>query len=116
MQSLIIINYSLLLGGPGTTPVDHLSEGIKLGLEGTVEKHSSVLGRDALWKKSSRISSLPKYICFHFMRFFWKATPESRDHTGVKCKILRAVNFSDVSYESLVMKVIHHGIICRAGH
>ena len=29
------------------------------------------------------------------MRFFWKATPESRDHRGLKCKILRAVSFPD---------------------
>ena len=28
------------------------------------------------------------------MRFFWKATPDSRDHAGVKCKIVRAVNFT----------------------
>lgn len=30
------------------------------------------------------------------MRFFWKATPDSRDHRGLKCKILRAVTFPDV--------------------
>ena len=30
------------------------------------------------------------------MRFFWKATPDSRDHRGLKCKILRAVSFPDV--------------------
>ena len=29
------------------------------------------------------------YICVHFMRFFWKLTPESKDHTGVNCKIMR---------------------------
>jgi hypothetical protein len=27
------------------------------------------------------------------MRFYWKATPESRDHAGVKCKMLRPVAF-----------------------
>jgi ubiquitin carboxyl-terminal hydrolase 14 len=27
------------------------------------------------------------------MRFYWKATPDSRDHTGVKCKMLRPVAF-----------------------
>jgi ubiquitin carboxyl-terminal hydrolase 14 len=76
--------------------VNHMHESVKLGLESTVEKHSAVLGRDALWKKTQRVASLSRYICFQFLRFFWKATPESRDHRGVKCKILRAVSFPEV--------------------
>lgn len=59
------------------------------GLEGTIEKHSEVKGANAVWKKTMRINRLPKYLCVQFMRFYWKATPESRDHTGVKCKMLR---------------------------
>ena len=59
------------------------------GLEGTIEKHSDVLDRNAVWKKTLRINRLPKYLCVQFMRFYWKTTPESRDHTGVKCKMLR---------------------------
>jgi ubiquitin carboxyl-terminal hydrolase 14 len=82
-------------GGVGQTPVDHIADGIKLAFEGTLEKRSEVLGRDALWNKKARISSLPRYLCVHFMRFFWKATPEARDSAGTKCKILRAVNFND---------------------
>ena len=66
-------------------------------LIGVVEKQSLILNRNAQWKKKQRISILPKYLCIHFMRFFWKPTPESRDHTGLKCKILRAVTFPDVS-------------------
>lgn len=38
-------------------------QGLKLGLEGEVEKHSDVLGRTALWKKTMQISSLPKVLC-----------------------------------------------------
>lgn len=83
-------------GGGSSVQVDHLMAGLKLGMETTIEKHSSVLGRNASWTKTQRIASLPKYICIQFMRFFWKATPESRDHTGVKCKIMRAVKFSEV--------------------
>lgn len=48
-----------------------------------------MLGHNAVWKKTLRINRLPKYLCVQFMRFYWKATPESRDHTGVKCKMLR---------------------------
>ena len=87
----------LCTGGSGAeVNVNHMYEGVKLGFEGTIEKHSSVLGTNAVWDKRTRIASLPRYICFQFMRFFWKATPESRDHTGTKCKILRAVAFPEV--------------------
>lgn len=72
-----------------TIETNHLSEGIKIGLEGVIEKNSDVLGRNAQWKKTLRINRLPKYLCVQFMRFYWKLTPESRDHTGVKCKMLR---------------------------
>ncbi|KAJ8518747.1 hypothetical protein ON010_g18165 [Phytophthora cinnamomi] len=76
-----------------TIDTNHLSEGIKIGLEGTIEKHSEVKGGNAVWKKTMRINRLPKYLCVQFMRFYWKATPESRDHTGVKCKMLRPISF-----------------------
>jgi ubiquitin carboxyl-terminal hydrolase 14 len=93
-------------GGPGSVGnVDHIQEGIKLWLEGSLEKNSSVLGRNALWNKKARVSKLPRYLCFQFMRFFWKATPESADHQGVKCKILRAVSFPEVT-ESCVYNIL----------
>ncbi|CAH0520024.1 unnamed protein product [Peronospora belbahrii] len=76
-----------------TIDTNHLSEGIKIGLEGTIEKYSDVLERNAIWKKILRISRLPKYLCVQFMRFYWKTTPESRDHAGVKCKMLRPITF-----------------------
>jgi ubiquitin carboxyl-terminal hydrolase 14 len=83
-------------GGAGApTMINYIQEGIKLALEGTVEKNSSILGRNALWKKTQKIASLPKYLCFQFMRFFWKATPESRDHAGLKCKIMRKVDYPE---------------------
>ncbi|CAH0475718.1 unnamed protein product [Peronospora belbahrii] len=69
------------------------TESIKIGLEGTIEKYSDVLERNAIWKKILRISRLPKYLCVQFMRFYWKTTPESRDHAGVKCKMLRPITF-----------------------
>lgn len=80
-------------GGPGTDPIDHLHDGLMLGLGGEVELHAETLGRNAVWEQRSRLASLPRYICIHFMRFFWKDTPDSRDHAGVKCKIRRAVSF-----------------------
>jgi ubiquitin carboxyl-terminal hydrolase 14 len=76
-----------------------VDEGLKLGLEGIVEKFSATLNRNAAWKKIQRISKLPVFLCVQFLRFFWKPTPESRDHTGLKCKILRPVQFTEVSVE-----------------
>jgi len=91
-------------GGPGSTvSVNYIAEGLRLGLEGSIEKSSEVLGRNAIWNKKQRLMKLPKFMCVQFMRFFWKLTPESRDHTGVKCKILRPVAFSEVwAVESIV--------------
>lgn len=79
-----------------TIETNHLAEGVKIGLEGTIEKHSEVLGRNANWKKVLRINRLPKFLCVQFMRFYWKPTPESRDHAGVKCKMLRPISFPQV--------------------
>lgn len=84
-------------GGMGSqVTVDHLHEGLSLALEGSVEKHSEVLGRNAVWNKRQKINTLPRYLCVQFMRFFWKATPESMDHAGVKCKIMRPVSYPEV--------------------
>jgi len=83
-------------GGAGSdVKINYLHEGVKLALEGTIEKQSAVLGRDAVWNKTTRISRLPRYLCVQFMRFFWKATPDSQDHAGVKCKSLRTVTFPE---------------------
>lgn len=83
-------------GGPDSAiQIDHLLDGLRLGMEATIVKHSTVLGRDAAWTKVQRIASLPKHLCIQFMRFYWKPTPESRDHTGIKCKILRPVKFPE---------------------
>jgi len=71
-----------------------LEQGIQLGLESELEKNASTLGRNALFKQTRRIRKLPKYLTVQENRFFWKRTPESRDHQGVNCKILKSVKFS----------------------
>jgi len=84
-------------GGAGIKDkIDHLHEGVQLGMKGTIEKRSDVLDRDALWAKSVKIKRLPRYLCVQYMRFYWKATPESADHTGVKCKIMRPITYPEV--------------------
>lgn len=66
---------------------NHLGDGIKAGLEEKIEKRSEVLGRDAIYTKTSRIARLPKYLTVHFVRFFWKR------ETKTKAKIMRKVTF-----------------------
>jgi len=77
-----------------TENVAMVEQGIGLALESEIEKHSDVLKRNALWKQTSRIHKLPKYLVVQFNRFFWKRTPDSRDHQGINCKILKPVKFS----------------------
>ena len=81
-------------GGAGSaSAVNHLADGLRLGMSGSIEKFSPALERNAVWERQGRIAQLPKYLCTQFMRFYWKATPDSSDHAGIKCKLLRAVNF-----------------------
>jgi ubiquitin carboxyl-terminal hydrolase 14 len=73
--------------------VSHLETGLKLFMEDEITKQSPSLGRDAIYHRTRRISRLPKYLTVQLNRFFWKLTPDSMDHRGVNCKILRAVKF-----------------------
>ncbi|KAJ1458226.1 hypothetical protein M885DRAFT_461043 [Pelagophyceae sp. CCMP2097] len=82
-------------GATSSVKIDHLHDGLRVGLSGTVTKNSMVLGRDAVWLKAQAISRLAPVLCVQFMRFFWKTTPDSADHTGVKCKIMRAISMPD---------------------
>ena len=74
--------------------VSEISEGIKLSLSGTISKRSETLGHDATYTRTSRISKLPPVLVVQFGRFYWKLTPNSQDHAGVKCKVMKPVGFS----------------------
>lgn len=84
--------------GPGSQKgTDFLSEGLSLYLNGSLEKNSQMLGRNALWSVKKKISKLSPYICIQFMRFFWKENPEATGDAprGTKCKILRKVLYPE---------------------
>lgn len=68
---------------------NHLRDGLAAGLKEQIEKNSEVLGRNALYTKTSRIARLPKHLAVHFVRFDWR-----RD-TNKKAKIMRKVTFPD---------------------
>lgn len=76
--------------------ITHIAEGIQLSLTGKLEKYSDVLGRNAQWTRSQKIVRLPPYLVVQFGRFYWKATPDSQDHAGVKCKVMKPVAFHSV--------------------
>lgn len=82
--------------GSAQTNVGHLAEGIALSLNGTIEKRSEVLGRDAIWTRKQRIARLPPILVVQYGRFYWKATPDSQDHAGVKCKVMKPVAFNSI--------------------
>lgn len=82
--------------GSAQVNVSHIAEGINLSLSGTIEKHSEVLGRNALWTRKQRIARLPPILTVQFGRFYWKATPDSQDHAGVKCKVMKPVAFNGI--------------------
>jgi len=90
-----------------TTNVGHIAEGIALSLSGKIEKHSDVLGRDAIWTRKQRIARLPPIIVVQFGRFYWKETPDSQDHAGVKCKVMKPVAFNSTldMYEFCTEKI-----------
>ncbi|KAI7837315.1 hypothetical protein COHA_008830 [Chlorella ohadii] len=67
--------------------VNHLSEGVKLGLRDDREKRSEALGRNVMFHGDSRISALPPYLTIQMMRFYYKADVQQ------KAKILRKVTF-----------------------
>ncbi|ORY86900.1 hypothetical protein BCR37DRAFT_343634 [Protomyces lactucae-debilis] len=69
----------------GTT--NFMLDGIRDGLTDKVEKHSQVLGRNAVFTKKAAVSRLPKYLSVNFVRFFYKAGVQK------KAKILRKVGF-----------------------
>ena len=76
--------------------ITHILEGIQLSLTGKLEKYSDALGRNAQWTRTQRIARLPPYLVVQFGRFYWKATPDSQDHAGVKCKVMKPVGFQSV--------------------
>ena len=65
------------------------------------------MGCDAVWTRSQRIARLPPVIAIQFGRFYWKETPDSQDHAGVKCKVMKPVAFSGTLdiYEFCSVKV-----------
>ena len=74
-------------------PIDHMAEGLKISLEGEVEKHSPLLGRNCVYFKQSKVNKLPEYLTVQFVRFYWKKESSLAGTKAGKAKILRNVSF-----------------------
>ena len=73
MEHNMKLRCNIMGGGGSTTKIDFMRDGIKLALAPDggeqIEKASAVLGRNAAWKRESKVDSLPKYLCVQFVRF-----------------------------------------------
>jgi ubiquitin carboxyl-terminal hydrolase 14 len=62
--------------------------GINQSLTTSIEKNSTVLGRNAVFTKVSKISSLPSYLSVNMVRFYWKSKEQ------VKAKVNKKFSLS----------------------
>merc|ERR1712159_487880 len=69
--------------------VSFVNQGIQRGLEGSIEKHSAILGVQANYSKVSRIARLPEYLMVSFNRFDRKTTNDG----VIGLKVLRPISF-----------------------
>ncbi|KAL0224691.1 hypothetical protein RCL1_002603 [Eukaryota sp. TZLM3-RCL] len=67
--------------------LDYLEQGIQNSLSDSLTKHSDVLGRNAEFKVTSTISTLPPFLCINLVRFEWREDIQQR------AKILKKVTF-----------------------
>lgn len=74
-------------------PISHLFDGIKLSLEGEVEKYSEHLQAQSVYKKDLKMNNLPPYLVVNLVRFFWKKESTTAGTKAGKSKILRNVSF-----------------------
>lgn len=77
-------------------PINSIQEGLEISLAGEMEKFSEILGRNAIFSKTSKVNRLPSYLCVQFVRFYWKKESAVGGTKAGKAKILRSVIFPKV--------------------
>lgn len=68
--------------------IKYMQSGLKTRLLENITKRSSLLERDCVYTKSSKISRLPAYLTVQFVRFFYK------ENQSVNAKILKDIKFT----------------------
>ncbi|KAK2196397.1 bifunctional Ubiquitin carboxyl-terminal hydrolase 14-like/Ubiquitin-like domain/Ubiquitin specific protease [Babesia duncani] len=79
--------------GTQLKPVDYLLQGIQLSLNETLEKFSESAGCNVIHEKVTRLSSLPRYLLVHLVRFEWKQESQVSHTEAVKAKVCRKIQF-----------------------
>lgn len=64
-----------------------LDAGLTKSFISTIEKNSTVLGKSAIYTKTSKISHLPQYLNINLVRFYWKPKEQT------KAKVIKDVKF-----------------------
>lgn len=86
--------------------VKYMHTGLRSRLEEHITKNSPTLGRDAVYKKSSKLKRIPAYLAIQFVRFYYK------EKEAINAKILKDVKFPlsldvyDLCSEQLQQKLI----------
>lgn len=80
----------------GETVVNHMIEGLKLTMQGEVEKRSETLDRNCIYTKTTAVNKLPSYMMIHFVRFCWKKESAVSGTKAGKAKILKSVSFPKI--------------------
>ncbi|GAA6040426.1 hypothetical protein JCM8097_004543 [Rhodosporidiobolus ruineniae] len=70
-----------------SSSTNYLMQGLTESMEQEMEKNSPSLGRQAVYKETTRVSRLPSYLTVNLVRFYW------RREIGKKTKIMRKVKF-----------------------
>jgi len=83
------------LGGAGQdVKIGTMLEGIKLSLEGEVEKNSKLDNNNHVFSKVQRFNKLPKYLLVQMVRFFWKEAGNEFNDKAVATKICKSIDYS----------------------
>lgn len=67
--------------------VKYMINGLKSKMQEQITKHSAILGKDAVFTKTAKISRLPAYLTIQFVRFCYK------ENNRVNAKILKDIKF-----------------------
>ncbi|WAR24348.1 UBP14-like protein [Mya arenaria] len=98
--------------------VKYMHTGLRSRLEEHITKNSPTLGRDAVFKKSNKISRLPAYLTIQFVRFFYK----EKESVNAKILKLKAANkkpdvgSNNSGYYELQAVLTHKGRSSSSGH
>lgn len=85
---------------------NYVRDGLLAGLEEKIEKNSVTLGRNAEYKKTKRVTRLPKYLTVQFMRFFWRRDTQKKSKILRKVVFPRELDVTELCSDELKKKVI----------